>query len=76
MDTYQFHPYPILRRHHEVSSTLDNFIVFIPENDNKEQYSSNCNRPLYLAGVINASVAIIPRPLHVDMSNVSNTKIF
>ena len=28
-------------------------------NNNKEQYSSNSNRPLYLAGVINAFVAII-----------------
>ena len=32
---------------------------------NKEQYSSNCNRPLYSAGVINASVAIIPYRLIV-----------
>ena len=45
------------------------------ENDNKAQYSSSCNRPLNLGGVINASVAIIALPLRVDMSNVSNTKI-
>ena len=36
-------------------------------NDNKDQYLSNCNRPLYLAGVINAFVAIIPLPLHVHI---------
>ena len=29
MDTYQFHRYPILRRHHEVSHALDNLIFFI-----------------------------------------------
>ena len=38
-------------------------------NDYKQRYLSNCNRPLYLAGVINAFTAIIPLPLHVHMSD-------
>ena len=30
MDTYQFHRCSVLKRHHEVSPTLDNYIFFIP----------------------------------------------
>ena len=75
MEAHQFHPF-------------DDVIVFISlfinfscvlgaggGKDYKQQYLSNCNRPLYLAGVINAFTAITPLLLHVHMSNVSNIKI-
>ena len=90
MDTYQFHRCPILRRDQEVSPRLDNFIflyffiykfiLFFRRRGLEMITRSNIQaieivRFIWLHGVLNAFVAIIPLPLHVDVSNVSNIKI-